>query len=105
MMNFGSMAMIIDRTETIWEIWFGLYALLGGYLVPIKLLPAWIGDLAYWLPFRYILGFPVELLTGMTTRAAAFAQLGIQWGIVVVLAFLGVKAWAAGVKRFEAFGN
>jgi ABC-2 type transport system permease protein len=105
MMIIGSMAMIIDRSQTIWEVWFGVYALVSGYLVPIKLLPAWMGDVAYWLPFRYMLGFPVELLTGMTTRGPAFAQLGIQWAMVGVLAFFGLKVWAAGVKRFEAFGN
>ncbi len=105
MMIIGSLAMIIDRSATIWEVWFGVYALLSGYLVPIKLLPAWIGDVSRWLPFRYMLGFPVELLTGMTTRGSAFADLAIQWAMVAALAILGVRTWGAGVKRFEAFGN
>ncbi|HKA91901.1 MAG TPA: ABC-2 family transporter protein [Haliangiales bacterium] len=105
MMIIGSLAMMIDRSTTIWEVWFGVFALLSGYLVPIKLLPSWMGELARWLPFRYMLGYPVELLTGMTTRGAAFAELGIQWAMVVVLAFFGVRTWNAGVKRFEAFGN
>jgi ABC-2 type transport system permease protein len=101
----GSMAMIIDRTQTIWEVWFGLFALLSGYIVPLKLLPAWLGEIPRWLPFRYMLGFPVELLTGMLTRGRAFMELGIQWGFVLVLGVAGIKMWSAGVRRFEAFGN
>jgi len=102
----GALGMIIERSVTIWEVWFGLYALLSGYLVPTELLPGWIDRVARWLPFRYMLGFPVELLTGkVATRAQAFTELGIQWGMVLLLALGALKMWNVGVRHFEAYGN
>ena len=102
----GALGMIIERSVTIWEVWFGLYALLSGYLVPTELLPSWIDRVARWLPFRYMLGFPVELLTGkMATRGEAFAELGVQWGMVLVLGLGAIKMWSVGVRHFEAYGN
>ncbi len=105
MVLMGSLAMIIDRSVTIWEVWFGLFAVLSGYLVPIQIMPAWIGKVAAWLPFRYQLGFSVEVMIGMTTRTEALEGLALQYGMVVALAIGSVAVWRAGLRRYEAFGS
>jgi ABC-2 type transport system permease protein len=104
MVLMGSLAMYIDRTETLWQLWFGLFAVLSGYLVPIQLMPAWVGKAAEWLPFRYQLGFCVELLIGKLDRGQAFLGLAVQYGIVLVIALGALAVWRRGLRRFEAFG-
>ncbi len=100
----GSLAMVMERSVAVWEIWMGMFAVLSGYLVPLELLPRWIGDIAAWLPFRYMLGFPVELIIGMADRGAALQGLAVQVGMVGALALLSGIVWRAGLKRFEAYG-
>jgi viologen exporter family transport system permease protein len=100
----GSLAMVIERSQAIWEIWMGVYAVMSGYLVPLELMPRWLATAADWLPFRYMLGYPVEVMVGMADRGATLRGLAAQWTMVVVLALLSTVTWRRGLKRFEAYG-
>ncbi len=100
----GSLAMITKRSIGVFEIWLGLFAAMSGYLVPIELLPGWLRAVADVLPFRYMLGFPVEVVIGMADRAATLRGLEAQWGLIALLFVLAAVTWRAGLKRFEAFG-
>ena len=44
-----------------------LHAACRGTCCRLELFPAWVKDIAYLLPFRYTLGFPVEILIGMSS--------------------------------------
>jgi ABC-2 type transport system permease protein len=101
----GTLAFRVDSATSLFEIWMGLYGLLSGYLVPLELFPAWVTTLARFLPFRSMLGFPVEMITGLLTREQALLELGIQWGWIAAL-FVGARAaWHAGLRHFAAFGG
>ena len=100
----GSLAMVIERSLAIWEIWMGVFAVMSGYLVPLELLPRWIGAVADYLPFRYMLGFPVEVMTGMADRTSVLRGLGVQALMIAGLLGLSTLVWRAGIKRFEAYG-
>src|SRR5215470_1289387 len=97
----GSMAMITKRSLGVWQIWIGLFAVLSGYLVPLELLPRWLSFGSEFLPFRYMLGFPVEVLIGMTDRAATLRGLEAQLTMCAALFVLVAVTWRAGLKRFE----
>jgi len=101
----GTLAFYVDSAASIFEIWMGLFGVLSGYLVPLELFPGWVATLARALPFRYMLAFPVEMLTGMQSRARALGDLGIQWLFVCVLAGCAAGAWRLGLRRFAAFGG
>src|SRR5262249_50287990 len=60
----GSLAFFIESATSLFEIWLGLFGVLSGYLVPLELFPAWVRAISKALPFRYMLGFPVEMITG-----------------------------------------
>jgi ABC-2 type transport system permease protein len=52
-----------------------------------------------------MLGFPVELITGLLTRQQALLELAIQWGWIALL-LAGVRAaWRSGLRHFAAFGG
>jgi len=77
---------------------------LAGQFAPIALLPPLLQIVASILPFRWMLSFPIELLLGRLppTEAGAGLLAQLTW---TLLSFLAVKVmWAAGVKRYSAFG-
>src|SRR5262249_41755541 len=69
MFAIGALAFFLTQTMAIANLYFGLYSLLSGYLMPLKLLPPSIAAIAAWLPFRFMLSLPVELLTGQHPRS------------------------------------
>jgi ABC-2 type transport system permease protein len=101
----GILAFFLESAASLFGVWFGFYSVLSGYLIPLELFPRWVSGLARVLPFRYALGYPVELLLGMEGRGQALRELAIQWGYVAAL-LAGVMAlWRAGVRRYSAFGG
>jgi len=101
----GSLAFYLESAASLFDVWLGLFGVFSGYLVPLELYPHWVGALARWLPFRYMLAFPVELLTGSLSRRAALAQLGAQWAFVAVLLAAAAGMWRLGTRRFAAYGG
>jgi len=101
----GALAFYVDSATSLFEVWMGLQGVLSGYLVPLDLFPSWVGALARLLPFRYMLAFPVEMVTGMLPRGRALGELAIQWAFVAAL-FAGASAmWRLGLRRYAAFGG
>ena len=101
----AALAFYVDSATSVAQIWFGLFTVLSGYIMPLEIFPRFIGEAARWLPFRYMLAFPVELVIGLTPRPRALLELGIQWLFVVVLALSARFAWRVGLKRYSAFGG
>jgi len=57
------------------------------------------------LPFRYMLAFPVELVTGTLSRGEALRELAVQWAFVAVLLGAAAGMWRLGMRRFSAAGG
>lgn len=100
----GSLSLFMEQTAALFEIWLGLFAVMSGYLVPLAFMPDWLVGAARVLPFRYMLGYPVELLIGHLTRAEALELLAVQWAFVAGLLVLAIVVWRAGLRRYEAYG-
>jgi len=101
----GSLAFFLESSTAVFEVWLVAFMILSGYLVPLELFPGWLRDVATALPFRYTIGFPVEVITGMLDREQALSQLAIQYGYAVVTGFGALAAFRAGIRRFSAFGG
>jgi ABC-2 type transport system permease protein len=82
-----------------------LVFMLAGVVAPMALLPEGMARLAQVLPFRYMVGFPVEILTGQLTPTGALTGMAVQaaWaGLAVVLTAV---VWRSGVRRYSAVGG
>jgi ABC-type uncharacterized transport system permease subunit len=64
------------RADSLLALQHGLMFLLGGQVAPTILLPGALRIAADHLPFRFMLGFPVEILTGQLGTIAVWS-LGI----------------------------
>jgi ABC-2 type transport system permease protein len=105
MAAIGALAFLVDSAGSLFEVWLGLFGIFSGYLVPLELFPRWLEVLSRWLPFRYMLAFPVELIIGMTPREAALRELAIQWLFIGVLLVVVRSVWRVGLRRYAAFGG
>jgi ABC-2 type transport system permease protein len=105
MVLLGALAFFIESALGLFELWLGVHAIFSGYLIPLEVLPPWIQGATRVLPFRYMLGFPVETLVGLETRAAALGELGVQWGWVLIFFIGSMLVWREGVRRFSAYGG
>jgi len=101
----GALAFYFESAASVFEIWMGLFGVFSGYLVPLDLFPPWLSQLARFLPFRYMLAFPVEMMTGLLTRQRVLEELLVQWGFVAGLLLLAWLAWGRGLRRFSSVGG
>lgn len=101
----GSLGFFITNTLAISNLYIGLFSLFSGYLMPLELLPAPMVALANWLPFRFVLSVPVQILT-TTVRPEELANLlGGQVAWAVGLMFMAWAFWKAGLRRYESVGS
>jgi ABC-2 type transport system permease protein len=101
----GTLALYVESSIAIWELWLGGFMLLSGYLVPLELFPAWVERIARGLPFAYLQAVPVEMLTGSGGRRAALAGLGVQW-LYALVGWAGMLLfWRRATARFAAYGG
>ena len=105
MVLLGALAFFIESSLGVFELWLGVYAIFSGYLIPFEVLPHWVSAAAGLLPFRFMLGFPVEVLVGRLGAAGALRELGAQWAYVVLTFAGALVVWRAGVRRFAAYGG
>src|SRR5260370_10312199 len=87
------------------DVWLAIFFVFSGYLYPLELFPPILRALADWLPFRYQIGFPVELMTGAHTPAQALLMLLRQWLFVVLMLGIVTLVWRRVLKRFAAYGG
>jgi ABC-2 type transport system permease protein len=101
----GCLSLFMQSSVKVMDVYLALFFVFSGYLFPIQLFPSWLRAVADWLPFRYQIGFPVELLNSMHSRGEALAMLGRAAAITGVMAALVWLLWTRGLKRFQAFGG
>jgi len=102
--TLGSLSFWITQTFAIVNLYFGLFSLLSGYLMPLDLLPGPFATIAAYSPFRYMLSAPVELMTKSLSHDALLTLVGAQLGWATAALTVSLLVWRAGVRRFEAVG-
>ncbi len=105
MFMLGTSAFWLTQPYALVNVYFGVWSLLSGYMMPIRMLPGPIGAAAEWLPFYSMLGAPVELMTKSLSNAQITELLARQAGWAVLAVVGALAAWNAGVRRFEAVGG
>jgi ABC-2 type transport system permease protein len=93
------------RADGLLALQDSLVFLLAGQVAPTALLPGLLHKAATALPFRYMVGFPVEVLTGQLSTAEMWTGFAIQVGWLAVALALFAILWRAGVKRYSAVGG
>ncbi len=92
------------RVGAINQVYFVLVLFLSGQIAPLSLFPKPIQILADILPFRWMIGFPVELILGRLSPIQALRGLGAQLIWLVISLGLARIVWRAGIRIYSAVG-
>lgn len=79
--------------------------LLAGQVAPIVILPGLMQQVAIILPFRYMISFPVEILTNQLDYAALQRGFLLQVTWLVIALSLSLTLWRTGLRRYSAVGG
>jgi ABC-2 type transport system permease protein len=101
----GCAAFFVESSVKLMDAWLVLFFVFSGYLIPVDLFPAPVRAVVDWLPFRFQLGFPVEVITGALGRPETAALLLRQWAWVATVFGATALAWRKGIARFAAYGG
>lgn len=93
------------RADALLALQDSLIFLLAGQVAPIALLPPAMQTLAKILPFRYMVAFPVEVLTGQVDPANLLPGFAIQAAWLAVAVLLSIVLWRSGLRRYTALGG
>ena len=101
----GALAFLFTKTMALLNLYFGLFSLFSGYLMPIPLLPPVLRHIAEYSPFRSMFSVPVELMTrSIDGTELAWLMAGqVAWTVVTLVIALWV--WKRGLRRYEAVGG
>lgn len=101
----GSLSFFVGSSIKIMDVWLAAFFVFSGYLFPLELFPQWLRVVAQWLPFRYQIALPVELMTGQLTFEAALPLLARQYAWAGAMVAASMLLWRSGIRRFQAFGG
>jgi ABC-2 type transport system permease protein len=102
--SIGLLAFWVSEATTLNDIWFAAQLMLGGIVAPLDLFPDQVRIVANYLPFRFMLSFPVEILSGRLTTSDV--AIGVALTFFWLIFFIAVYRWlwAKGIKQFSAYG-
>ncbi len=101
----GCLSLYFESSIKIMDIWLAAFFVFSGYLFPSDLFPDWLRAVAVYLPFRFQIGLPVELVTNQHSFSTAFELLARQYAWATGFVLLSLVLWRGGVKRFQAVGG
>ena len=93
------------RADALLAVQDALIFLLGGQVAPLALLPGALQTLATLLPFRYVVGFPVEVLTGQLEGTQLLTGFALQAAWLAVALALSALMWRKGLRHYTAVGG
>jgi ABC-2 type transport system permease protein len=103
--TIGTMALYMESSQKLMDVWLVLFFVLSGYMYPVDLFPPLLRTIADCLPFRYQIGMPVELMTGVYGWRESLRMLMQQWLWVLLLGIVAVTLWRRALRRFAAYGG
>ena len=93
------------RADALLVVQDSLVFVFSGLVAPVALLPAGRGAWAVLLPFRYMVGFPVEIRTGQLSPVEIGQGLALQAGWLALALLAARGLWRSGVRRYTAVGG
>lgn len=92
------------RVSSVNNIYFAVLWFMAGLVAPNAVLPGVLRQAAAVLPFRFMVGFPVEVMLGRVSGSTIFQ--GYLFQLLWLGVAIGVYAlvWRAGLRRYSAVG-
>lgn len=102
---FGILGFWMTKVTAIYAMFETVSLFISGRIAPFSLLPPAVKQISIFLPYRYMIGFPLEILTQSAdphTLRIGFAG-SCLWAVLLVGAIAWL--WKAGLKKNQAVGG
>jgi ABC-2 type transport system permease protein len=93
------------RADALLALQDSLVFLLAGIVAPVWMLPTGLKIAAGVLPFRFMVGFPVEVLMGQVSGQDLLLGFGYQALWVAAAMMISAMVWRLGLRRYSAIGG
>ena len=100
----GLLSFWTSQSSSIGDLWYGLRMLLSGMIAPLSLFPPAIAAVTMFLPFRFMLSFPAEILLGKLTASELFGGFGLLVCWLLVFGVAVAWLWRVGLRNYTASG-
>jgi len=101
----GMVTFWTTRVSALFELYFAAELIFSGRLVPLSLMPEWVQQAAWFMPFRWAFGFPIETLVGNMPVNDLFLGLGMQFVWIFFGTILVSQIWKIAIRQFSAVGG
>lgn len=82
-----------------------LVPLLGGAVIPLDLFPPFARILADFLPFKYLIYFPIKVYLGQVSQIEFWQGILIGSSWILALGFFVWLVWPAALRKYESVGG
>jgi ABC-2 type transport system permease protein len=100
----GLLSFWVTQSLSLNEMWYAGMLMFGGVIAPLELFPPFVAKWAAYLPFRYMLSLPVEIITGRMPLGEMLRGIGQQTVWLIFWIGLFRLLWKTGLKHYSAVG-
>ncbi len=94
-----------QRSDAILSINDTFVFLFAGQVAPLAVFPGALRALAEWMPYRYVLSFPLEVMLGKLSIEQTLFGFAAQIAWLAVLLLLHAFVYRSGIKKYSAVGG
>jgi ABC-2 type transport system permease protein len=102
---FGILGFWMTKVTAIFAMFETVSLFISGRIAPFSLLPPVVKQISVYLPYRYMIGFPLEILTkSADSQTLLVGFIGsFIWTVLLILVIGWL--WKAGLKKNQAVGG
>jgi ABC-2 type transport system permease protein len=102
---FGLLGFWVTKVTAIFGVFETISLFISGRIAPFSLLPPLVKQISVIFPYRYMIGFPLEILTGAEDlRTVIYGFIGsLTWAVILIVAICWL--WKVGLKKNQAMGG
>jgi ABC-2 type transport system permease protein len=102
---FGILGFWMTKVTAVYAMFETVSLFISGRIAPFSLLPPVVKQISIFLPYRYMIGFPLEILTDAADPHTLLV--GFMGSFVWAVLLIGAIAWLwkAGLKKNQAVGG
>lgn len=100
----GLLAFFFTEVRGIYMFYYAPFAFLSGEMIPLDLLPPAMQRAADFSPFRYMLGFPVEIFLNRLQQGEALPGFLALAAWSLILAAAAKILWTRGLRHYTGVG-
>ncbi len=103
--SISLVALFTSKVNSLLGINDTLLFLFSGQVIPTMLMPGIVGTISGILPYRYMLGFPVEVLLGKLSMGQTIGGIVFQLIWLFIIIGLNRVIWKRGIKHYSSVGG